>query len=246
VLVSLALLSGVHARNRKQLPQFPKDFTAYEMDQLLQFQGDYSTQGNLLCCPLDSPACQIQVQTQEGPMYFDFTHNRTRMDVGGGQAMVNLYDIQKELLVVNQTCKEYCPMEGDVLSPFGVDPSAADIGHKLINGVMCDDWNWKEVILKIITMEISDMYVDQSDPNNPIPVAEVDQLTPFGQFIGTMNSTWSQFTAGTPDPSLFIIAGIDSCPQSSQCGNSQLQLNRIRGRRWLSWYRYSGLGDFDN
>jgi len=50
-----------------------------------------------------------------------------------------------------------------------------------------------------------------------------------------MNSTWANFQAGTPDPSLFNIAGIDTCPQSDQCGNSQRQLNRLRGGRWLTW-----------
>jgi len=173
-IVALALLAcvavAVARKHPNAVPVFPLDFQAYEFDQLLQFQGDYSTQGNLICCPLNSPACQVEVQVQEGQMYFDYTHNRTRMDVGGGQSMVNLYDMQKELLVVNQTCKEYCPMQGDILQPFGPDPNATDVGQKLVNGVLCDDWQWKEIIFKILIMETSDMYINMKDPSNPIPV----------------------------------------------------------------------------
>jgi len=147
------------------------------------------------------------------------------------------------MLVVNQTCQEYCPMQGDTLEPFAIDPSGKDIGTKIIGGVTCEDWQWQTVVLKIVVMEITDLYVDQSDPSHPVPVQEVDQLTPFGQFIGTMNSTWSGFTPGTPDPALFNIAGVDKCPMSSQCNSGVRQVNRLRARRWLSWYRYSRADD---
>jgi len=35
------------------------------------------------------------------------------MDQGQGQAIADLYNLQKELLVVNGVCQEYCPMQGN-------------------------------------------------------------------------------------------------------------------------------------
>jgi len=182
--------------------------------------------------------CEVQVQAQQGENYYDYTHNRTRMDVGGGQSIVNLFDIQKELLVVNQTCQEYCPMQGDILTPFGPDPNATLEGTVPYDGHTCQDWQWNQTIFKIYVMEISDMFIDATGAN-PIPIGEVDQLTPFGQYLGTMNSTWSNFQAGTPDPALFNISGIDSCPQSPNCGDGMRQLHRLRMRRFNSYFAYA-------
>jgi hypothetical protein len=77
-------------------------------------------------------------------------------------------------------------------------------GQKVVNGHTCDDWNWKETIGGIIVMEISDFFADQAraarpqqcaceacdgavltahvqTKSTPVPVQEVDQLTPFGE-----------------------------------------------------------------
>jgi len=40
-------------------------FVTFACSSLFQnLQGNYQQVGNSLCCPLDSPACQVQIQTQ--------------------------------------------------------------------------------------------------------------------------------------------------------------------------------------
>jgi len=233
--IAIALLCVVAAFAAPNPPTFPLDWTAYEVDQLLQYQGDYTTRGNLMCCSVNSEGCQVQIQGQFGMSYFDFTHNRTRFDdAGSGQTIVTLYDQQMECLVVNDTCQEYCPLQGDLLSPFGLGDNATFAGYKVVNGVNTTDWRWQEVIFKIIVMETSDMYVDF----NGNPISEVDVLTPFGQQIGTSTSTWSKFTPGTPDPSLFVVNGLSNCPQSQNCGQSSKQQRRLTRKQFKTWAYY--------
>ncbi len=62
-----------------------------------------------------------------------------------------------------------------------------------INGTKAADWRWFEKFLGI-TMQTSDFYADQSG-SSPVPIMEVDTLTPFGEYIGTSNSTWSDWQA---------------------------------------------------
>jgi len=237
IVLAIILVAGVSALpTNNPLPKFPLDWSAYEVDLLIQNQGAYQQQGNLLCCPLNDN-CQVQTQYQAGNTYFDFSNNRSRSDVGGGQSIFNMYTLQKELLVVDGTCKEYCPMEGDVMTPFGPDSNATYQGQKVVNGIKCDDWQWKETVFGVMVMEISDMYVDNSGAA-PVPVQEVDQLTPFGQAIGAMTSTWTNFVGGPIDPNLFNIQGVDSCPMSSQCQGPMQQMHRLRSKRYKSWAFY--------
>jgi len=212
VVLCLAMLAAVALAAK---PQFPTDYTTHEVDQILQFQGDFVTQGGYICCSLDSPACQAQVQEQTGRTSFDYSHNRTRFDDDGGQIIVTLFDKQKECLVVEKdgvyTCQEYCPLQGDVLTPFGIGDNATYIGQTVIGGVTADDYQWKETIFGILTMEVSDMYIDSST-NPPTPLLEIDQLTPFGQHIGNFTTTWKNFQGGTPDPKLLTCRGSTPAP----------------------------------
>jgi len=86
-------------------------------------------------------------------------------------------------------------------------------------------------------MEIDDFYADQTGAT-PVPVAEQDTLTPFGQNLGVMNSTWSKYNPSPPDPSLFNIQGIADCPMSDGCDSEKLQLHRLKRKRFNSWAHY--------
>merc|ERR1711939_603647 len=101
--------------------------------------------------------------------------------------------------------------------PFDPDADTKDMGPATMFGKTVEHYHWKDVILKIITMQINDFYADISNPQAAVPVFSTGQLTPFGQMppIGTTNQTWSNFKAGTPTAAKFNIAGMDTCPQSN-------------------------------
>jgi len=242
VVILLAAVVAVAAITGPQ-PKFPNDWQAYERDALAAFQGAVKHVGNLMCCDPQS-TCEVQTQYQAGNVYYDYSHNRTRFDdVAERQTIITMFDIQKEMLVVNQTCKEFCPLDGDRMHPGFLDVNATDLGQTTLpppDGRKCEHWQWKETIFGIIVMEVCDVYINQTDMANAVPFGEVDHLTPFGQHIGDFTSNWEQFKPGTPDPSLFIVNGIDSCPESPNCGEQSLQFNRLRNgamKTWLRWHQ---------
>jgi len=234
VLFSLAVLAIAGPQ-----PTFPNDWSALEDDELIAFQGQVSTIGTKMCCELRSN-CQVQTQYELGMTYCDYTNQRSRFDDRiSGQTIVTLYSIQKNMLVVNQTCKEYCPLQGEHLSPGFLDVNATDKGRVILpDGRPANHWQWKDTIFGIIVMEVIDVYVNQTDMKNAVPFGQVQHLTPFGQHIGDFTANWNQFTAGTPDPKLFDIQGVDSCPMSPNCGQESYQRNRLRFRQMKSWMKY--------
>jgi hypothetical protein len=155
-------------------------------DELTVVQGPVQTVGTKLCCESRSN-CQIQVQYQLGNTYTDVTNQRTRFDDRiSGETIVSFYGIQKTMLVVNQTCKEYCPMQGETLTPgmlwcsiacllsavasphlmccIGfLDVNATDKGASTLpDGRKANHWQWKDTIMGIIVMEVIDVYVNQT------------------------------------------------------------------------------------
>jgi len=224
--VAALLCAAAHAGPQ---PKFPADWTATQTDTLVAQQGPVQHVGGFYCCS-EKANCEVQVQYESGQHYYDYSHNRTRFDdKDAKQTTVTLYDRQITMLVVNQTCKEYCPLQGEYLDPGFLFVNATDMGQGVTpDGRRGERWNWKEYLAHIIVMEITDVIVDQTDMQNGIPLSEVDKLTPFGIHIGDFTSTWQSFKPGTPDPSLFIVNGIDRCPMSPNCGNTLFQMNRLR------------------
>jgi len=222
------------------LPVFPKDWTAIESQELSIHQGAYIQIGDMMCCPLKEN-CQVQIQAESGKHYFDYTHNRTRFDYDTGEIIVNDYAIGKEMDVEVTSegtfaCMEYCPLEFG-LDPLSIDDSAKDHGSVQIAGKTYEKWTWKEVILKIIVMEKVEMLVDQSTTPN-VPFVENEELTPFGQDIGTANTTYTDFVIGTPDPMLFKVVNVSSCPMSPNCDSLKRQFVRLRDGNYNQFFYY--------
>jgi len=233
-LFLLCAVACVLARLRAPpLPNFPLDWTANEEDFMVVYQGDYTMSNGAYCC--GDTSCEVQTQYQSGMNYFDYTHNRTRFDDPVNGDIVSLfYPVYKEMLVDNtNTCQAYCPIEED-LDPYSLDTNSTYQGQKSINGKMYDDWQYKDLEFGIV-FETSDVYVD---PSSQLPYQEVDVLTPFGQNLGMETSTYHTFTPGTPDPSHFAVKNVDSCPESSNCGDSARQAARRRWGMWKTWMRY--------
>jgi len=215
-------------------PVFPDDWTANEEDFAVVYQGDYVQQNNLYCC--GDTSCEVQTEYQSGMDYFDYTHNRTRFDDPVQGSIVSLfYPIYKEMAVDGtNTCTSYCPLDED-LYPYQVETNSTNQGTKVVNGHTCTDWQYKQIAFGVVVMEIDDVFVDQT---SNLPVQEVDQLTPFGEPIGTSTSTYHTFVPGTPDPSHFAIKGIDSCPQDPNCGQDYRQFVRRRWKLWKTWLQH--------
>ena len=61
------------------LPKFPQSFTVVEADDMEIFQGQYTNNGDSVCCSEDSN-CEVQTEYQAGNNYVDEKNQRTRFD----------------------------------------------------------------------------------------------------------------------------------------------------------------------
>jgi hypothetical protein len=230
-------------------PQFPNDWSANEVDELIVYQGDFTQSGDNYCCS-DQSNCQIQTEYQNGMSYMDYTHNRTRFDDSvAQQTIISDFAIQREMLVdpSSMVCQEYCPMEGDILTPGFLDPNATDMGSVQVQGKTYEKWQWSDTIFAKIVMDTVTVLVDQSQ-NPAIPYNQVEVLTPFGgPAIGQEASTWTNFKPGTPAASLFAVKNVASCQMSPNCGNGARQLHRLRIRAlhtWTKWHQINNQKKF--
>jgi len=235
LLILLAIGVAIQAQ-APPVPTFPADWSGYTTNQLIQNQGSFIGPNGALCCN-EGTNCQVQIQFSAGQSYTDHAGNRTRDDQAPGQAIITLFSDQKEYLVINGKCDSFCPLQGDTMSPGAgiIGDNATYTGKMALpNGTMVDTFTWKEIAFGIITMETSVLYLDLST-NPASPIQEIDDITPFGQHVGTSTGTYGPITWGTPDPKIFAFTGKDSCPQNSNCGQNSFQQSRQVGKRWKTW-----------
>ena len=226
---------------------WPKDWSAYESNVMVVNQGGSPDgQGNI-CCSTQEVQCQVQYQSQNGQKFVDFSNQRTRFDDPVNGITVNDFKAHKSLNVVHNgthdVCKDYCPIDkADTLSAgrsYFIDENATYMGKVAFNGKQADEWQWKETIFKVITMQTSQFYGDSSG-DVIVPIAQTDHLTPFGgPEIGQSNATWTRFTIGTPPKEKFDIVGADTCPQNPQCGEQTKQMMRLAHRMFHTYKRYA-------
>jgi len=236
VVATIILLAGVALADGSGVPVLPTDWTSVEADFAVIYQGPYVVVNDMYCC--GNTNCEIQTEYQSGHNYFDYTNQRARFDDPVQGSIVSLFNpVYKEMIVDgNNVCQEFCPIQ-DEMTPYAVPTNSTDQGPTIVNNRTVEDWQSKVVVLGIIVMEVDDFYIDQTQ-QPPVPVQEVDLLTPFGQTIGQMTSNFLQFTPGTPDPSKFDIKGIDNCPMSNNCQQSRRQVHRLRYKNRLTWLKY--------
>ena len=231
----------------KDSPTFPNDWSAVETAHLVINQGGVpDAEGNICCAHAVIGQCQVQAQYQHGNKYFDYTNKRTRFeDSVSGEIFVNDYTNGKEMAVVhNETlgydvCVEYCPLQ-DELDPFAIDDDAKDLGAGTdpITGKSGEHYHWADVILKVIQMSHTEFYADISG-DTAAPISMSEHLTPFGGAeIGSSNNTWGNFTAGAQPAEKFDIHGVDTCPESQQCGQSSRQARRLANRDLKTFAKY--------
>jgi hypothetical protein len=239
LFVALALVAVASAAT---LPVFPDDWSAIVDSDILLNQGGV-TQGDYVCCdPEVVGQCKVQAENIQAQQYFSWTNNATRMD-GNGQVIVDFYaPVWKEVLVdpATMACQSWCPIDQSEaeFDRMALGKKASDMGPAHVQGVDCELYWWEEWLL-IIPMESINMYLIPAAAGEKYatPVREEDTLTPFGQYLGTENTTYSQFKAGPLDPKLFAVTGMDTCKQDPQCGkqNSLRMFNRLRNHRMVDF-----------
>jgi hypothetical protein len=226
---------------------FGTDFSTHEESIMLINQGGKASTGGDFCCDSSRPGqCQIQLSHLSGERYFDLSNQRDRFeDSISGETSIDFYSLGKSIIVNvtdgQETCQEYCPIpDGDKMEKFNpFDP--LDTVHDLGSEGGLEHYQWSDIILKVIKMQTTDLYVDQS-ASPAVPVRQSSKLTPFGQAqIGSQNQTWSSWKAGKQSADKFKIAGLDACPMSNKCSSPQMQHHRLRTRRLRDFWAHEEL-----
>lgn len=222
------------------------DWSATEAAIMVINQGAVRT-GDAYCCrPSETASCQVQLSTGGGTRYMDHSNQRTRIEEVSGAIGVDDFKGLKSMAVVHNgthdVCKSYCPIDKedtlDAGAAYFLDDKAKDLGRTMFEGRKVNEWQWKELLLKIFTVSTTNFYASVDEQNNVTPVAQSQTLAPFGPPLGTSNMTWSAFKPGKQPAEKFAIVGEESCPQDSQCGSPQWQLKRLAARQYHSFARY--------
>ena len=239
------------SKDRKPDPPLPNvtfepDWTATIEELTIIDQGGTAQANGDLCCSYGAvgapPACAVSVAKTSGVRYFDVTNQRFRFEAANntpGAAIVVDYKAHRHMVVAYKNgttvieCKQYCPVSPhDVLKPhfFGFHNEVSDEGPAMWHGIQAQHYHWVEKASPLpIALATYDFYADISDPTHAKPLGQKKALTPFGSpSVGFFNTTWTDFKAGAPDPTLFVVTGIATCPKSPDCGKGPKQDERLK------------------
>jgi hypothetical protein len=219
--------NNAQQKARAAVPVIPQNFQSDTKDFLVLPQGQYNVvdQAGMLywCCAIDSN-CKVQTEFQMGPLYQSMDTNETRFGgPTGSPAVVTKYNEGKEYAVDGTgACTSYCPLQvgDDEPYPITIDPEAKDLGKVNIGGNAYEHFRWTDYILRVVPMDTINAFVDVSDPANPKPFIWQEDITPFGQYLATANSTYENFVGGPQPESLFTVTGADNCPLDSSCSGT--------------------------
>jgi len=229
---------------------FGTDFTANEEAKVLVNQGGVLAANGDVCCLASNPGqCQVQLQHSKGVRHYDLTNQRERFDDSISKRVhIDFYGHIKKSILVNvtngvETCAEYCPIhKRDSLKKFDPwDPfdTIKDLGQTVFEGKPAHHYQWSDMLLKIIKMQTTDFYVNQTGAK-AVPLFLTSALTPFGmQQVGSQNQSWTSWELGAQPAKKFSIAGLDTCPLSNQCQSHQMQGHRMRTRQLHTFYSYT-------
>lgn len=200
---------------------------------------------------MESPDCQVQIQNQAGQFYMGFSVNATAMVFGDGTSVVSLfattadwpYGVEMDVSA-GMECVDYCPNEFP-LEPYNV-LNYTDKGPVNINGTVTEQWQQIQCLGEHcylnITVEIDNIFVDQADFANAFPVVENLLLTPFNEYLGTVNTTFTNWISGTPNTKYFNVSGVASCPQANNCNSNVRQMARLAGHQFQAYNHWARVG----
>lgn len=202
-------------------PTFSQQWSATVTSHTAINQGGQNDGNGNICCPFTSPECKVQTGYQASKQYFDLPNNRTANAFSDGTAVIALFNDGKEYEVNSAgACQSYCPIQGEMF-PFGINPGATDKGASTYNGKAADLWTTtSEFPILNVTMSTTEFYLVPGSTTNAVPIAFVQQLTPFGEPIGGSTNLFENWTNGAPDASHFVVTGKESCPKANNCAGS--------------------------
>lgn len=204
-------------------PVFPQQWTSVVTQHVAINQGGSPGANGELCCDYTSPECKVQTIYMAARQYFDFPNNRSATFTSEGTGVVTLYNDGKEYSVdANGACQSYCPLDGP-MEAFGFEASAVtESGPSTYNGKACDEYVVPTLLpIGNITMSVDTWYVTLNGASGPdTPLADITDLTPFGEQLGTESSFYTAWTPGAPDASKFTVTGKATCKQAKGCNGS--------------------------
>lgn len=204
-------------------PVFSNSWSSDQIQAIQINQGGITQPDGSVCCPAQSPECKVQTAFQPAIVYNWFEGKKNAMKNPDGSGIVSDFTAMKEYQVTAAgDCQSYCPIPAGNTIGGGafIFVNATNAGKVMYNGRSATKWTWAQKIpIFNVTMETSDFYVDDSG-SSPVPLAEIDEITPFGQKIGQQNMTFVSFVPGVPDAKHFTVNNAAKCPQNSQCNSN--------------------------
>merc|ERR1712054_263951 len=98
----------------------------------------------------------------------DYSNNRSRLEGTDGTISVDDFKMHMSMEVKHNAttgkdeCVKYCPIDPEETldggAAFFLDDQAKDMGATTYDGQPAEHWQWKEKILKIITMSTTDFF----------------------------------------------------------------------------------------
>lgn len=150
--------------------------------------------------------------------------NATSFVMSNGVTLTWLFDEGNVYLTIGDMCQYYCPITmsqcslSDSLCTYDYLHGATYSGQtKAPSGQLCDEWAWSENLGPIPMSELTLL----TQPGAAVPVFQALKQTPYGKFVGWMNTTFQSFTAAQPPPSAWSIPGKEACQMGGnpQCGS---------------------------
>jgi len=241
-LASLPLGLGLQAD--ADPPVFAKDFYVGQQSALAINQGGYYVKDGVCCSQEHSSQCKLQAVNMGSDVYEQGSTERSRSDSAQG-AIVNWYgNVSKQMAIVpgaevNSThkwaCVQYCPLQkGDHFMSVlqigdgekGPLDTPKDMGKQYVkhpasiggDAKTCERWHWSETVFKVIKMQTTDFFVDNSG-KTPAPFFSTSMLTPFGSPLGQENASFIGYQAMDVsdyfDIDMHALKG--TCPMSDKC-----------------------------
>jgi len=226
LVVLVAAIAAVYAQAPVR-PIFPESWSANEYAVVIQPNG-----------PTQEGSSQAHyLQGKNGNMTALFAEN--------GQSFVADFDQQVVYFIdYYHNCQYWCPLQqdtvcdsqlnGDSLCSYDYLHSAKFVQQTTIDNIPVNEFAWQD-FLGPIAMASRQFYVD-SETNAPVQLKAL--FTPFGNLAANVTLTYSNFTAGEPDPSVWNVGRAQYCQtDEDQCQNVNA-VHRNTLNRLLMMHRF--------
>ena len=213
---------------------FPADWSGFIEFEMVENSGGVTKDSGDMCCPYDSPSCELAYNQMSEYHYYDYTNQRLRIEQVGVDDDVQVVDFRglKSMKVFNvsgeETCVEYCPLDPraklERFFYFPKEDPIHDEGETSWHGKRAHEYKWYDTILDhSIVITSYTLFVDETSKakGGARPLEQYTDLTPFNSSkLERQRKTWKSFTPGVR-ASKFDIKGESNCPRAKNCNNDE-------------------------